>query len=164
MASGESSSARSHIFQLYRSFGAIVVWEVIYPSDHGQLARWCRWSYARRVGEWAKPHSPTLPSLHICHSLFSNTSSIASPRSQALRLGHLARCRCKWHSIKVLRYSILYFIHAFSFKFASTAVEQVVACALVTQWARVRSPVGTSFLGEVFSGFFLTCKTNVRKL
>ena len=25
-------------------------------------------------------------------------------------------------------------------------------------------PVGTSFLGEVFSGFFLTCKINVRKL
>ena len=46
----------------------------------------------------------------------------------------------------------------------STAVEQVVACALVTQRTRVRSPVGTSFLGEVFSGFFLTCKTNVRKL
>ena len=33
------------------------------------------------------------------------------------------------------------------------AVEQVVACALVTQRARVRSPVGTSFLGEVFPGF-----------
>ena len=32
----------------------------------------------------------------------------------------------------------------------STAVEQVVACALVTQRARVRSPVGTSFLDEVF--------------
>ena len=46
----------------------------------------------------------------------------------------------------------------------STAVEQVVACALVTQRARVRSPVGTSILGDVFSGFFLTCKTNVRKL
>ena len=46
----------------------------------------------------------------------------------------------------------------------STAVEQVVACALVTQRARVRSPVGTGFLGGVFSGFFLTCKTNVRKL
>ena len=45
-----------------------------------------------------------------------------------------------------------------------TAVEQVVACALVTQRARVRSPVGTSFLGEVFSGVFLTCKTNVGKL
>ena len=43
-------------------------------------------------------------------------------------------------------------------------VEQVVACALVTQRARVRSPVGTGFLGEVFSGFFLTCKTNVGKL
>ena len=46
----------------------------------------------------------------------------------------------------------------------STAVEQVVACALVTQRARVRSPVGTSFLGEVFLGFFLIYKTNVRKL
>ena len=45
-----------------------------------------------------------------------------------------------------------------------TAVEQVVACAPVAQRARVRFPVGTSFLGEVFSGFFLTCKTNVRKL
>ena len=32
------------------------------------------------------------------------------------------------------------------------------------QWARFRSPVGTSFLGEIFSGFFLTFKTNVRKL
>ena len=32
----------------------------------------------------------------------------------------------------------------------STAVEQAVACALVTQRARVRSPVGTGFLGEVF--------------
>ena len=46
---------------------------------------------------------------------------------------------------------------------SSTTVEQVVACALVTQRARVRSPVGTGFLGEVFSGFFLTCKTNVGK-
>ena len=36
---------------------------------------------------------------------------------------------------------------------SSTAVEQVVACALVTQRARVRSPVGTGFLGEVFRGF-----------
>ena len=35
----------------------------------------------------------------------------------------------------------------------STALEQVVACALVTQRARVRSPVGTGFLGVVFSGF-----------
>ena len=46
----------------------------------------------------------------------------------------------------------------------STAVEQVVACALVMQRARVRSSVGTKFLGEVFSGFFLTRKTNVGKL
>ena len=46
----------------------------------------------------------------------------------------------------------------------STAVDQVVACAPVTQRAWVRSPVGTSFLGEVFSGVFLSCKTNVGKL
>ena len=46
----------------------------------------------------------------------------------------------------------------------STAVEQVVACALVTQRAWVRSPVGTGFLGSFFSWFFLTCKKNVRKL
>ena len=43
-------------------------------------------------------------------------------------------------------------------------MEQVAACALVTQRARVRSPVGTGFLGVVFPGFFLTCKTNVREL
>ena len=46
----------------------------------------------------------------------------------------------------------------------STAVEQAVACVPVTQLARVRSLVGTVFPDEVFSGFFLTCKTNVRKL
>ena len=49
-------------------------------------------------------------------------------------------------------------------KIRSTTVEEVVACALVTQRARVRSPVGRGFLGEGFSGFFLTCQTNVRKL
>ena len=33
------------------------------------------------------------------------------------------------------------------------AVGQVVACAPLTKRARVRSPVGTSFLGEFFRGF-----------
>ena len=47
---------------------------------------------------------------------------------------------------------------------ASTAVGKAVTCAPVTQRARVRSPVRTGFLGEVFSGFFLTCKINVGKL
>ena len=46
----------------------------------------------------------------------------------------------------------------------STSVEQAVACAPFTQQARVRSPIGTSFVGEVFSVFNLTCKTNVKKL
>ena len=36
----------------------------------------------------------------------------------------------------------------------STAVGQAAACAPVTQRARIRSPVGTSFLGEVFFGAF----------
>ena len=44
------------------------------------------------------------------------------------------------------------------------AMEHVAACAPVTQRVRVRLRVGESFLGEVFSGFFLTCKTNGRKL
>ena len=43
--------------------------------------------------------------------------------------------------------------HGTFWNLQSTAVEQVVARALVTQRARVRSPVGTGFLGEVFSGF-----------
>ena len=39
-----------------------------------------------------------------------------------------------------------------------------VACMLVMHRAQVQSLVGTRFLGEVFLGFFLTSKTNVRKL
>ena len=46
----------------------------------------------------------------------------------------------------------------------STAVGQAAARVPFTQRALVRTPVGTSFLGEVFSGFFLTYKTNVGKL
>ena len=42
--------------------------------------------------------------------------------------------------------------------------RQAVECVPVTQRARVRTPVETSFLGEVSSGFFFTCKTNVRML
>ena len=46
----------------------------------------------------------------------------------------------------------------------STAVGYAVTCAPVMQRGRVPSPVGTSFLGVIFSGFFLTCKTNIGKL
>ena len=43
--------------------------------------------------------------------------------------------------------------------FLSTAVGQVVACASVTQRALVRTPVGTSFLGEIFfRGFCSTVR------
>ena len=58
----------------------------------------------------------------------------------------------------------LYYFSTFVNNNSSTAVEQTVTCAPITQRVRVRSPVGTSFLAEVFSGVFLTCKTNVRKL
>ena len=40
---------------------------------------------------------------------------------------------------------------------------QSLLCAPVTQRARVRSPVGTSYLDEVFSRFFLTCKTKCQQ-
>ena len=45
----------------------------------------------------------------------------------------------------------------------STAVEKTVACARVMSRTRVRSPVGASFLGEVYSGFFFTCKTKCQE-
>ena len=40
------------------------------------------------------------------------------------------------------------------FGMSYTSVGQTAACAPVTQRARVRSPVGTGFLGEVFFGVF----------
>ena len=72
----------------------------------------------------------------------------------------------------VLRRKISYLIFILRFFLLSgksgetfTVVEQAAARASVTQRAWVRSPIETSFLGEVFfSGFFLTCRTNVRKL
>ena len=58
--------------------------------------------------------------------------------------------------IKTLIYIIIIIIK-------SGSVVQAVICAPVTRRARVRSPVGKSFLGEVFSGFSHTFKTNVGK-
>ena len=43
--------------------------------------------------DYVTAHSPTLPSLHLRHSSFSNPS-LASPTSQALRLIHLASLPC----------------------------------------------------------------------
>ena len=40
------------------------------------------------------------------------------------------------------------------YKIRSIAVMQAVACASVRQRARIRSPAGTGFLGEVFFGVF----------
>ena len=59
---------------------------------------------------------------------------------------------------------VTYYLKQIQELFTSTAVGQVVACMPVMQRAQVQFPVGTSFLGEVFLGFFLTCKTKVRKL
>ena len=53
--------------------------------------------------------------------------------------------------------------HQDSGEWGSTAVGQAAACAPVTQRVRVRSPVGTGFLGEVFSGFFLLLKDKCRE-
>ena len=46
----------------------------------------------------------------------------------------------------------------------TTALEQVIACSLLHAASPGSIPGRDSFLGEVFPGFFLTCKTNVRKL
>ena len=54
-----------------------------------------RWSNGK-VGEWTA-HSPTLPSLYLCHSSFSNPS-FASPTSQAVHLIHLASRPCFDHT------------------------------------------------------------------
>ena len=59
------------------------------------------------------------------------------------------------YSLLLLYYMYVLFLGLLLLLLLSTAVEQVVACALVTQRARVRSPVGTSFLGEGFRGFSL---------
>ena len=56
-------------------------------------------------------------------------------------------CVIQFVIYKLINYKIIQ-------SFMSTAVEQVVPCALVTQRARVRSLVGTGFLGEVFFGVF----------
>ena len=44
-------------------------------------------------------------------------------------------------------------IHSPTSCFSFTAMRQAVACAPIMQRARVWSPVGTSYLGEVFRGF-----------
>ena len=45
-------------------------------------------------------------------------------------------------------------LYSESMNLEPTTVQQVVACAFVAQRARVRSPVGTSLLDEVFLGVF----------
>ena len=45
-----------------------------------------------------------------------------------------------------------------------TTMEQAVACAPVTQRARVQSLVGQVTWVRFFQRFFLTCKINVRKV
>ena len=57
-----------------------------------------------------------------------------------------------FNAIGPLVFEILIF--KINFHMESTAVEQAVAFAPVTQWARVQYPAGTSFLGEVFFGVF----------
>ena len=86
---------------------------------------------------------------------------------QALRENKLQHLKLRY-KYKALLINQIYILHYITLHHTiiitiheSTAVGQSAACAPVTQRARVRSPVGTSFMGEVFTGFFLTCKTNV---
>ena len=72
-----------------------------------------------------------------------------------------ARRRVHTHTHTHTHTHIYIYIYIYIYIIKSTAVGEAIACASVTHRARVRSPVGISFLGEVFSGFFLTCKTNL---
>ena len=56
--------------------------------------------------------------------------------------------------LRALIYILLWVEFINLFKYLYTAAGQAVACAPVTQRARVRSPVGICFLGEVFIGVF----------
>ena len=73
--------------------------------------------------------------------------SFASPMSLALHLRHLANR--PWFVVKSSNYLSVKFQHP-----RSTTLGQVVAYAPVMQRARVRSPVGARFLGEVLYGVF----------
>ena len=96
-------------------------------------------------------HSPTLPLLHVRHSSFSNPSFV-SLTSLALHLRHLAsRPWSPPHRWSPVINKLF------------TAVGQAVACAPFTQRARVRSPVGTGFLGEVFFAVFPHLSDNCRE-
>ena len=72
--------------------------------------------------------------LYIFHFISSYDTHLRTRRRQLSVLG-------KWCSVSP---SI----------FLSTAVGQAAACTCVRQQVRVRSPVGTSFLGEIFIGVF----------
>ena len=72
-----------------------------------------------------------------------------------------------WQSIfsrppHVLTIALVYFPQIDKLNYSAT-VKQAVACAPVTRRARGRSPVGTSFLGGLFSEFILTCKTECQE-
>ena len=91
-------------------------------------------------------------------------NNFASMRRQPNCNSSLTRCRLLDTTRPRYMKNATYHLNRVLTNPKSTAVGQVVACALVTQRARVRCPVGTSFMVEVFSGFFFTCKTNVGKL
>ena len=78
------------------------------------------------------------------------------------RFGHYAFSMVRPIWLKSLRSGVLCVLVLLVFMSlitsVSTVVEQVAACALVTQRTRVRSPVVTGFLGEVFRGFSLPVK------
>ena len=75
--------------------------------------------------------------------------------SRALPRSHLSRWITFWPPLTYVIKKESWVQNSFCLYWnSSMAVEQAVACTPVTQWARVRYPVGRSFLGEVFSVFF----------
>ena len=96
--------------------------------------------------------------LYVC-SRAQNGGTIFRPLARNVTEAHTLPRGTRW------KWLMLLFCQSFvppSVDAESTAVGQTVACTPSRQRARVRSPVRTSFLGKVFSGFSFTCKTSPR--
>ena len=92
---------------------------------------------ARSTVHWLPLQNPLLP--HTLSLRYSLPFSLSLPPSPTLPLS-----RSLTPSLPAPR--------SLSLSLPSTAVEQALTCAPVTHRAWVRSPVWTSFLGEIFSG------------
>ena len=101
----------------------------------------------------------SLPSLHAGEALPLMSSCDASDTNKTLTKEYLITSRASCInfvnlSLLLIENASMYFCAYYYFdKYFKISFKLCCSCAPVTQRARVRSPVGTSFLSEVFRGF-----------